>query len=40
MFAGFHPMGFTGYIGVQWCDCLLCQFDDVESLMMMILYLM
>lgn len=25
-------MGFLGYISVQWCDCLLCQFDDVDSL--------
>ena len=35
MFAGFHPMGFPGYIGVQWCDWLLCQVDDVDSSLVM-----
>ena len=33
--AGFHPMGFPGYIGVQWCDWLLCQVDDVDSFLVM-----
>ena len=30
--SGFHPTGFPGYIGVQWCDWLLCQMDYVDFL--------